>query len=289
MADRAPDVTARSETGPTCVYALRGDPRFSYCCFVPRVAARAAPAALVVAVHGSARFFQAYRDAFAAFCRWNDCVVLCPLFPAGVRGDRNRDGYKYLCEGDLRYDRLLLQMVDEVARDQGLDASTFALFGYSGGGHFAHRFFLLHPGRLWALSIGAPGSVTLLDPTRDWWIGTRNLREVFGVAPDLGSMQRVPVQMLVGSADLETWEIAMDERHPYWMPGANDTGATRPERLAALRRSYEAAGIEVRFDVVPNTGHDGPRCVPTAADFFADVLARRRAAAREVPRPPSGQ
>ena len=34
----------------------------------------------------------------------------------------------------------------------------FALFGYSGGGHFVHRFFMLHPQRLWALSIGAPAA-----------------------------------------------------------------------------------------------------------------------------------
>jgi poly(3-hydroxybutyrate) depolymerase len=269
---------ARSETGPTCVYALAADPRFSYCCFVPRVDPHAGAPALVVAVHGSARFFQAYRDAFASYCRWNNCVVLCPLFPAGVRGDRNRDGYKYLREGEIRYDELLLKMVDAVAHEQALDASTFGLFGYSGGAHFAHRFFLLHPGRLWALSIGAPGSVTLLDPSRDWWIGTRNVRELFGIAPDLAAMRRVPVQMLVGSADLDTWEITMDERHPYWMPGANDTGTTRPERLEALRASYAQAGISVQYDVVPNTGHDGPRCVPAAADFLAAVLARHRSA-----------
>src|SRR5947199_374595 len=77
---------------------------------------------LVVAVHGSARFFASYRDAFAPFCRAHDCIVLCPLFPAGVLGDRNPDGYKYLREGTIRYDDLLLAMVDEVAQQYGLDA-----------------------------------------------------------------------------------------------------------------------------------------------------------------------
>ena len=29
---------------------------------------------------------------------------------------------------------------------------------------------MLQPHKLWGVSIGAPGSVTLLDPSRDWWV-----------------------------------------------------------------------------------------------------------------------
>ena len=130
-------------------------------------------------MHGTGRGFIDYRDAFAEFARWNNCIILAPLFPIGVRGDGNRDGFKYMREGDIRYDR-------GPARDgrRGRRSATgstferFALFGYSGGGHFAHRFLMLHPERLWAASIGAPGSVTLLDPTRDWWVGTRDVEEL---------------------------------------------------------------------------------------------------------------
>ena len=60
------------------------------------------------------------------------------------------------------------------------------------------------------------------------------------------------------------------------MPGANDAGRTRPERLASLRRSFEAAGISVRFDLIANMAHDGMRAVDTATDFLAGVLKTRR-------------
>jgi hypothetical protein len=60
------------------------------------------------------------------------------------------------------------------------------------------------------------------------------------------------------------------------MPGANDAGRTRPERLASLRRSFEEAGIKVRFDLVPNTPHDGNRVVGHVQEFFAEVLKDRR-------------
>jgi len=90
-------------------------------------------------------------------------------------------------------------------------------------------------------------------------------------------MQGVPVQMIVGAADLETWEITHREGGPHWMPGANDAGRTRPERLDSLRRSFEAAGIRVRFDLVPNVPHDGNQVVSQVQDFFAAVLKDRRA------------
>ncbi len=274
------DLRARAvetyDLGETTVFACKGDPRFSYCLYVPRRSDPAEALDLVVAMHGTGRAFIEYRDAFAAFGRWNNCVILCPLFPVGVRGDDNRDGFKYIVEGDIRYDEVLLAMVEEVGARYGLDVERFALFGYSGGGHFTHRFLMLHPDRLWAASIGAPGSVTLLDRERDWWVGIRNVRERFGIEIDVAAMREVPVQMIVGAADLETWEITHREGGRHYMPGANDAGRTRPERLDSLRRSFEAAGIEVRFDLLPNVPHDGRKVVPHVEAFFADVLKARR-------------
>ncbi|SEG33854.1 hydrolase [Bosea lathyri] len=265
------------DLGPTPVIACRQDPRFSYCLYAPStLAERGEPPELVVAMHGTGRGFTGYRDAFAEFGRWNNCIILAPLFPIGVLGDDNRDGFKYMREGNIRYDQVLLAMVEEVAQRYRAKFDRFGLFGYSGGGHFTHRFLMLQPQRLWAASIGAPGSVTLLDPTRDWWVGTRNMAELFGTAPDLEAMRQVPVQMIVGAADLETWEITHQPGGRNWMPDANHAGATRPERLASLRKSFEAAGVSVQFDLVPNMAHDGLRAVPRVQDFFADILARRR-------------
>jgi poly(3-hydroxybutyrate) depolymerase len=265
------------DLGHTAVFASERDPRFSYCLYVPMSAVQggAAPE-LVVAMHGTGRAFMSYRDAFSEFGRWNNCIILCPLFPVGVLGDGNRDGFKYMQEADIRYDEVLLSIVEEVGQRYGLNVDRFALFGFSGGGHFTHRFLLLHPERLWAASIGAPGSVTLLDPTRDWWVGVRDVKERFGIGIDVEAIRDVPVQMIVGAADLETWEITHREGGRHWMPGANDAGRTRPERLDSLRRSFEAAGIKVRFDLVPNVPHDGNRVVEHVQNFFADILKDRR-------------
>jgi hypothetical protein len=277
----SPSARARSlyDKGSTTIFASRHDPRFCYCLFVPgSVGESDAPTQLLVAMHGTGRTFTAYRDAFSAFGRWHNCIVLAPLFPVGVRGDGNRDGFKYLIEAELRYDRVLLAIVDEIAERYGISFDRFALCGYSGGAHFVHRFLMLHPQRLWAASIGAPGSVTLLDPTRDWWVGTRNFEALFGAPLDLPAIAQVPVQMVVGAADLETWEITHREGGAHWMPDANHAGRTRPERLAALKTSFEAAGVKVRFDLVPNMAHEGLKAVPFMETFLADVLRKRSAA-----------
>jgi predicted esterase len=229
-------------------------------------------------MHGTGRSFIEYRNAFAAFARWHNCIVLAPLFPVGVLGDDNRSGFKYIAEGDIRYDTVLLDIVAEVEARYGVAFAQFALFGYSGGGHFAHRFLYLHPARLWAVSIGAAGSVTLPDASRDWWVGIRDLEARFGIAFDAGAVARVPIQVVVGAADLETWEITHREGGRYWMPGANDAGRTRPERAKTLANALEALGARVRFDLIPNMAHDGMKAIGTVESFVADVLAARRSA-----------
>ena len=276
----APDAArarAMYDLGHSTVFASRIDPRFSYCMYVPPHIDQARhPMELVVIMHGTGRAFVEYRDAFAEFARWNDCIVLCPLFPVSPLGDGNRDGFKQLIEGVIRYDHILQGMVAEVGEKFGRDFSRFALFGYAGGGQFVNRYTLLHPDTLWAASIGAPGSVTLLDPSQDWWVGVRGAEARFGKAVDIEALRQVAVHMIVGKADLETWEITHREGGKFFMPGANSAGATRPERLESLRRSFEAAGVKAVLDVVENVPHDGLKCVGQVQDFLAAELHKLR-------------
>jgi hypothetical protein len=196
-------------------------------------------------------------------------VLLAPLFPANVLGDGNADGYKYLREGDIRYDRVLLNMVSEVSSALSHDFGKFALFGYSGGGHFAHRFLYLQPDKLRAVSIGAPGGITLIDATTDYWAGTRNFNELFGQAIDVAAIRRVPIQIVVGANDIEE----------FTYPGGSVTreihaklGKNRFERSLTLLKNYQSLDFDVRREVVPNCAHDGLKAMPAAQDFFLRTL-----------------
>jgi poly(3-hydroxybutyrate) depolymerase len=255
-------------SGPTAFFASQRDQRFSYCLYVPGVhRTTSKPLPLTVVVHGTQRMAERYRDAYRGFAEENETVVLAPLFPAGIGEPGDLHGFKRLSFRGVRFDRVLLDIVDEVAQRYRVDGTRFALHGFSGGGQFVHRFAYLHARRLSALSIGAPGRVTRIDPRVPWWPGTADLRERFGTDLDLDALRAVPVQMIVGAEDTETWEIAE--------PGVDAGGDTRVERLASLRDNFEAHGIGVRMDVVPGLAHRGLQLQSTVQEFFAGVLAGR--------------
>jgi hypothetical protein len=83
----------------------------------------------------------------------------------------------------------------------------------------------------------------------------------------------VRVQTLVGAEDTETWEITIKPGDAAWMPGANDAGRTRIDRLATLRANYEKHGIAVRHDLLAGVGHSGPSALRPVIAFFEQVLA----------------
>lgn len=134
---------------------------------------------------------------------------------------------------------------------------------------------MIHPERLWAASIGAPGIVTLLDFSKDWWVGVKNVGVVLGKPVNVDAMRSVPFQMVVGSCDVETWEIEVHPGHSTWMEGVNDSGETRVERLKALQASFEAHGIGTSFVEVSGAAHDRLKCIGAAKDFFEKHLPAR--------------
>ena len=49
------------------------------------------------------------------------------------------------------------------------------------------------------------------------------------------------MHLIVGAADLETWEINYPRESVQYMDGINDTGRTRIERNTALRQNLREA------------------------------------------------
>ncbi len=258
--------------GRTPIFASRTDQRFSYCLHVPSGHAEGdRPLPLVVLVHGTARTGPQYRDGFSDWAEEHNALVLAPLFPGGIAAPGELHSYKFLMAGDLRYDRILLDIVAEVGSQFNVDTERFLLHGFSGGGQFTQRFFYLHPDRLRAVSIGAPGRVTLLDGTQDWWLGTRDIEERSGIRVDIERLRKVPVHMVVGALDTETWEIN-NVGDSNWLDGADAVGRTRIERLESLRRNFEENGIPVEFEIVPDVGHRGSLVRPAVKRYFSSVL-----------------
>ena len=264
--------------GPTPFFASQYDQRFSYCLYVPQDYSETDGRQydLAVIVHGTGRTAAQYRDRFADFAEKHGCIILAPLFPVGIVEPGELANYKRIEFHGIRYDLVLLSMVDEVCAKYRIRDGGFMMYGYSGGGQFCQRFFMLHPQRLRAVAIGAPGVVTLLNRDYDWWVGVRDLKARFGIEIDLEAMRRVKVQTLIGSADDATWEITIPRESKLWMDGADLQGANRLERIAALADSFEAHGIAVRRDIVPGVAHSPFEMVDPAEDFFTSIVTAAR-------------
>lgn len=262
----------------TTVYAARADQRFSYCCTVPSDYDEQGSKtyALAVLVHGTERDNGWLRSAFADFANANDCIVLAPLFPAGIIEPGELSNYKLIKFRGIRYDHILLSMVDELAEKYRVETGRFLLYGFSGGGHFTHRMFYLHPERLLGISIGAPGVVTLFDQERDWWVGVRDIEAQFGRKLNLPAMREVAVHMVIGAEDTETWEITIAPQDSWWMEDANIAGANRLDRMASLKESFARHGIEARQDIVPGASHEPAKVIAPVKDFFARTLRAHR-------------
>ena len=258
----------------------QSDPRFAYCAYVPTSADTDRPRALSMVVHGSTRVADQYRDAFVGYAEETGSVVLAPLFPCGVLGPDDTESYKFAVRDGVRFDLALLDMVEEARARWGdrIAPGRFCLFGYSGGGQFAHRFAYMHPGSLKALSIGAPGKVTLPQEDLPWWKGLGGLEALIGHKPDLAALRNVPIQLVVGDRDISEESVLTRPGSQHWMEGINEAGRNRVALIDTLYDRYQAAGCQVEKAIVPDIAHDGFGVVPAASAF----LARHVAAAPEA-------
>lgn len=100
----------------------------------------------------------------------------------------------------------------------------------------------LHPDRLAAVSISAPGRPTFLDWEKDYYWGVKDWKELFGTEIDLEAMRKVPVQILVGGED----------RKPI---GEEFCGGCRVDRMKYLQNNFLQHQIAADLEIIPGIGH----------------------------------
>lgn len=229
------------------LWYCRADPRFQYWVRVPgsypddenRQGYK-----LIVLIHGTGCEVDQYLQAALPFLEDQHAILLAPVFPSGLFETNDFNSYKLLACDGIRYDEILLQMIEELKyRYEGVETDRFYICGHSGGGQFVNRFLFVHPDRLAAASISAPGRPTFIDFDQDYFWGVRDLRKHFGHDLDLEALKEVQVQMVVGSED----------NHYV---GESRYGSTRIERLMSLRDNFESFGIPVQFELLDGVDHE---------------------------------
>ncbi|KAK5266613.1 hypothetical protein LTR96_007863 [Exophiala xenobiotica] len=185
-------------------------------------------------------------------------------------------------------------MLSEVGqRWPGIETGQILLVGCSGGGQFALKFFYLHPDRLMAVSIGAPGVVTRLDDTLEWPRGTKDTETLVGEAArvaDLDALRGVQgVQLVVGSLDVQdvinpgfySWMLSKQDSasEPDRGSRADNAAAilslpTRKAALEGLHEDLKARGICSELQIVDSVAHDAAGVLEQVTSFLARFLQR---------------
>ena len=186
---------------------------------------------LMVIIHGTGCATEEYIKQAKELADQYHMAVLAPMFPGGLIQRDDFNSYKLLsCDG-IRYDLILLDMIEDMAkRYPGVHTDKFFMFGHSGGGQFVNRFLFAHPQRLKACSIGAPGRPTFLDMNTDYFWGVRDFADYFGYDVDVDSVRKVPVLITVGELDNK-------------FIGESPYGDNRVARMKSLQKNLQDNGV----------------------------------------------
>ena len=206
----------------------------------------------LVSVHGIARNAMEHALLFATEAERHGVAIVAPMF-----SERRFRGYQTLRKRRHHFapEQAFERMLEELAQLSGLDLGRLSLFGYSGGAQFAHRFAMIRPERVARLSVGAAGWYSFPDDAIAY---PQGIADPPSRLPriDLDAFLRIPVQVLVGDADLQRDEALnqkpeIDQRQ----------GLTRVERgrrwVEALQKAAQLRGLasKASFQLLPGVAH----------------------------------
>lgn len=247
------------------LWSCPSDPRFCYWAYVPEtyMEEKEPHYQLLVIIHGTGCATEYNVSAARKWADAHHVAILAPLFPAGLTSHEDLNSYKLVADAGIRYDEILLsEIADMKVRYPGVATDKFFLFGHSAGGQFAERFAMVHPDRVKAVTIGAPGNPTYINFAEDYSWGVRDFPKYFGKDFDLKAFREIPMLLVIGEKDTK-------------FIGDSPYGANRMERLHRLQKNFQDNGVKsVELEVIPGIAHiDGAKQrLTTATRFFEKFL-----------------
>lgn len=230
-----------------------------YFIYVPTRCTEGAP--VLVAVHGISRNAREQARAFAPLAERYGVVVVAPLFPKSRYPRYQQLG---ISRGAIfpRPDLALDAILQEVGMLTGARSERVHLFGYSGGGQFAHRYAMAHPQRVHSVALGAPGWFTFPNHHKAYPRGTRKESTAGLVRFSRRRYLQVPMAVFVGDQD-NAREPALKQSHRI----DRQQGQTRLERgqrwIAAMQLAAQGQGLNTpyEFHQLAGCGHSFAECV----------------------------
>lgn len=230
-----------------------GQEGLDYFIYRPLSGRETADERLLVSVHGITRNAISHVLRFRGAAERSGVTVVAPLFRTPLFHYYQR----FLTPGTgLRADDALALILTDVRSRLELPNEPFALFGFSGGGQFVHRFAMAYPDRVSRVVITAPGWYTFPNTEKAFPHGTRPSRKMPDVIFDPESYLRVPMRAIVGTEDNRR-DSALNKARRIDRQQGRTRVARAKNWVAAMNAEAEALGIvaDISFELVEGAGH----------------------------------
>ena len=265
------------ETGKVLKRRLHDDDKGqTYYLYIPRSIRK--PARLLVSIHGVSRNAKQHADMLSSMAEKYGVILLAPLFTKEQFSDFQRLGRMGRGQrADLALDRI----IGEVLYLTGADTGRLYLYGFSGGGQFAHRYAMAHPERVASVVIGAAGWYTFPNKKRCYPRGIASSKGLPSVRFDQNQFLRVPMTVIVGDQDIE--------RDPELNKSSRvdkQQGLNRVERarnwIKSMNKAATAHDLAAHYQLVvlPGIGHSFEQSVELEAAneiIFSSLFNTRNA------------
>lgn len=209
---------------------------------------------VLVSVHGVSRNALEHVELLHRFADRYGVVLVAPLFTAEAFPDYQRLGRK---GRGPRADLALIRVLNEIDMTTGIDTGKVAMFGFSGGAQFVHRFAYAHSQRVRSAVLGSAGWYTMPDPSLSYPYGTADARGLDAVRFNVAAAARVPTLVVVGGDD----DREDDEELNRSRIVLQSQGRHRLERARAWTAAMSAVARQQRTPrgaelvVLPGVGH----------------------------------
>lgn len=220
-----------------------GEPLREYFAYVPPGGEASPP---LVLVHGISRNAAEMVMRFSAHAERCKVPLIAPLFRKQAFGM-----YQQLVDrrSGVRADDALFNILEDVHARWLVPTRKFHIFGFSGGGQFAHRFAFLHPDRLLSCIAVSAGWYSWPDNRLDWPLG---LAGAPTTELDLRALHDLPIHVLVGDRDTRSDESLRRSDTIDGLQGVSRT--ERAERFCAAMRD-RGVNPNCSLSLLPDVGH----------------------------------
>ena len=244
-------------------------PELKYHLYTPSYGGEGLP--VLVAVHGISHRAKEQARAFADYAERYGFVVLAPLFcrkkcPAFQRLGVSQQAVAIYSDIGLN------SVLDELGEKMGALTDKIYLFGFSAGGQFVHRYAMLYPHKVHAVTIGAAGWYTFPDIKEKFPRGLRQKSAQRQLSFDPEQFLKIPMAVFVGEQDNQS-----DSAFKRSAALDLQQGVTRIERaerwIEAMNTAKKQYGFDTRYEkhTMASCGHSFVDCVNSGQLAFKAI------------------